>query len=198
LALLLKNADTEKIQLKLNRQNNTLLEKVLSLHGNLSQRIDCAIELLKRADFENIQQVLTRLSEIGGGVDQKHKVFMTWDQVRELRQTELISFGSHTVHHQILTTLEKVKIKRELWESKQNLIREQAVAPNAISFCYPNGNYSNEIKKMVQEAGYAMACTTQAGINGPNSDRFALRRVGIHQDMGAHAGLLGCRLLGLL
>ena len=54
----------------------------------------------------------------------------------------LVSSGSHTVAHKILTTLTDDEIRNELIESRKKLIAEQVVDPSFIPFCYPNGNYN--------------------------------------------------------
>ena len=109
----------------------------------------------------------------------------------------LVTFGSHTVNHLILTTLTEQEVGRELDESRERLLREGVVGSEFIPFCYPNGNYTARITEMVREAGYSMAVTTKKGWNGIGCDPYALRRVGIHQDISSTEALFGCRVTGI-
>ena len=113
-------------------------------------------------------------------------------------QSGLITFGSHTVSHKILTTLADEEINDELMKSKEKLISEDVVDPSFIYFCYPNGNYNERIAGMVKEAGYNVAVTTSHGWNLRNADPFQLRRIGIHQDMTSTEAMFGCRVVGVL
>lgn len=123
---------------------------------------------------------------------------MNCSEVREMLNSGLVSFGSHTVTHQILTTLDDATIKRELLASRAKLLQKQVVDSAFISFCYPNGNYSDKIVRMVKDADYNLAVTTQKGWNHQGSDPFTLRRIGIHQDMASTIPLFACRIAGFI
>lgn len=89
------------------------------------------------------------------------------------------------------------EIRDELANSRKRLISEKAVDPVFIPFSYPNGNYTDRIAKMVRDAGYDLAVTTENGWNHNRSDLFALKRISIHQDMTSTEAMLGCRILGI-
>ena len=72
----------------------------------------------------------------------------------------LVSFGSHTHNHRILVHLNEEEVREELVLSKKILLREGAVDPSFIPFCYPNGNLNERIAGMVREAGYHAAVST--------------------------------------
>jgi len=101
---------------------------------------------------------------------------LTSSKIREMGEAG-ISFGSHTVHHQILTRISPRLAQEEIRESKLQL--ERILSREVKGFCYPNGgvgDFNDVIKSMVQHAGFQYACTTVEGVNGPGRDRFALRR----------------------
>lgn len=177
--------------------DDPLVKMILRVKTSLPQWIEYSINLLKKQREARIEETLDKLAELAGWVQKTDQLFLTWNQVREIQKSGLVNFGSHTVRHQMLTNLGSKEVQAELQESRQRLTQELAVQPETIPFCYPNGNYSMQIKDLVQAAGYSSACTTQSGINTPACDRFALKRVAVHQDMSAHEGLLGCRLLGI-
>jgi peptidoglycan/xylan/chitin deacetylase (PgdA/CDA1 family) len=198
LALILQRL--ERTSSKNNGQScpeDPLVKIILSVKTSLQQWIEYSINLLKKHREKRIEEILDQLADYAGWVQEADRIFLTWDEVREIQRSGLVNFGSHTVRHEMLTNLDSKEVQNELQESRQRLIQELEVQPETIPFCYPNGNYSLWIKDLVQAAGYSSACTTQSGINTPDCDRFVLKRVAVHQDMSAHEGLLGCRLLDI-
>ena len=91
-----------------------------------------------------------------------------------------ISFGSHTVSHQILTRLTNEEIVREIRDSKDTL--ESRLDQKISSFAYPVGtraDFNDEIMEIVKACKYTCACSNMYGMNGENADIFALKRIGI-------------------
>ena len=85
----------------------------------------------------------------------------------------------------------------ELIKSRDKLIAEHIVDTLFIPFCYPHGNYNENIAGMVKEAGYSLAVSTKNGWNNAEPDLFTLRRIGIHQDMTSTKAMFGCRIAGI-
>ena len=175
-----------------------LVNQLEELKGSRESRLEKAIAMLKGYRNDEIREVLSELA-VRWQLDPKPpgRAFLSWKEVREMTQSGLITFGSHTVGHKILTTLTEDEINTELVESRKRLIDEQAVDPSFIPFCYPNGNYNKKIAVMVKNAGYDLAVTTKKGWNNSESDPFTLRRIGIHQDMTSTDAMFGCRITGI-
>ena len=64
--------------------------------------------------------------------------FLTWDQVREMYQYG-INFGSHSISHRSLSTMDKLQISRELSLSKQRM--ETEIGAEINGFAFPYGTY---------------------------------------------------------
>ena len=111
--------------------------------------------------------------------DGEHRSFVNWDEVNSINEPD-ISFGSHTINHPILTNEQTDVIEDEICRSKE--IIEKETGRDVIHFCYPNGNYNEEIRKVVS-GSYKSACTTRAGFVSRGSDIYALNRIGINQEM---------------
>ncbi|MDP2830799.1 MAG: hypothetical protein Q8O02_00950, partial [Candidatus Omnitrophota bacterium] len=47
----------------------------------------------------------------------------------------------------------------------------------AVYFCYPIGGFNEIVKKLVKEASYKGACTTNRGADRFNRDVYELKRV---------------------
>jgi peptidoglycan/xylan/chitin deacetylase (PgdA/CDA1 family) len=176
----------------------SVLNKLLSLKGPMELRVDTAIRLLKNYSNEEIERTITTLSSTWGlSPHPPGRALLSWEEVREMGRSGLITFGSHTASHRILTTLKETEIEQELKKSNQKLLFEKVVDPAFIPFSYPNGNYNERIAVMVRDAGYSLAVTTEDGWNHHGSNFFCLRRVSIHQDMTSTDGMLGSRIVGI-
>lgn len=184
---------------KCNRASvNAIVNQLEKLKGSQESRLEEAIKILKGYRDDEINEILLELSERWDLYQKPSgRAFINWEEVREMAQSGLVTFGSHTVAHKILTTLADQEIRDELIESRKRLITEQVVDPSFIPFCYPNGNHNDRIVCMVKDTGYDLAVTTKKGWNNPESDPFILRRIGIHQDMTSTDAMFCCRIAGI-
>jgi peptidoglycan/xylan/chitin deacetylase (PgdA/CDA1 family) len=143
------------------------------------------IEALKALDHESILTVIHEIaSEAGIPETDLHpddNMMLNWEQVAEMSRGG-IEIGSHGCSHRILTHLEQAEVKRELTCSKE--IIESKLGRKIDIFSYPNGDYDSKIKDLVREAGYALAVATRGNTEDKGMiDIFALKRVGVHQDI---------------
>jgi peptidoglycan/xylan/chitin deacetylase (PgdA/CDA1 family) len=83
--------------------------------------------------------------------------------------------GSHTLTHPFLTRLPPAKAREEIMAGRKKL--EDLFGRPIRHFCYPYGDWNKAVRDLVEEAGYATACTTEFGVNGKRVDRFGLQRI---------------------
>jgi peptidoglycan/xylan/chitin deacetylase (PgdA/CDA1 family) len=105
--------------------------------------------------------------------DEERYGMMTWAQLYSMDRT-LISIGSHTVNHPILTTLDPADLSYEIQEGRRWL--EQRLQRPIIHFCYPNGDYNGAVCNLVRQC-YECAVTCEKGDVRPGDDLHSLRRV---------------------
>jgi len=80
---------------------------------------------------------------------------LTDAQIKEMVDSGLIMFGSHTVNHYDMTTLTYDEMIEELKTSKADVER---VSGQAVTcFAYPHGAYNDDAKRAVEECGYLLA-----------------------------------------
>ncbi len=176
-----------------------LIYKINGLQGIFEKQLERGIAILKQYPLQIVEKVIRELTLIWSvELIGESPNFVDWDEIHEMLDSGLISFGSHTAGHQILTTLEKPDIEKELSTSRRKLLDHGVVDTSFIPFCYPNGNYSQEIATMVCNAGYHMAVTTQKGWNRFEENMFILKRIGIHQDVTSTIPLFSCRLTDII
>ncbi len=102
--------------------------------------------------------------------------FLTWDQIKVMMNSGLVSIGSHTRTHVYLPDYPDFKkVEDEVVTSKR--IIEEKIGKKVEYFCYPSGGFTYEIKDLLRRAGYKGACTTNRGRDRYNKDVFELKRV---------------------
>jgi peptidoglycan/xylan/chitin deacetylase (PgdA/CDA1 family) len=105
---------------------------------------------------------------------------LSWDDMREMNNDDLISFGSHTVTHPILSKCNKEQQRKELIFSQQRIREELGIDCNL--FAYPNGeinDFNQWTVELLKELGYVCAVTTQTGyIADLYRNKYTLNRFG--------------------
>ncbi|HEX3011777.1 MAG TPA: polysaccharide deacetylase family protein, partial [Syntrophomonadaceae bacterium] len=92
-------------------------------------------------------------------IEPKNKM-MNWAQIREMNANGII-IGSHTLDHLHLTHISYAEAKRQIAESKEVL--QHGLGKEVQYFCYPYGDVSPSIAKLVQESGYKAATAINPG-----------------------------------
>ena len=104
-------------------------------------------------------------------------------EIREMTGSGLVSIGSHTCSHVIMTACPPEEMKAELQASKQHV--EEWTARPCTLFSYPNGgtgDFNDASAKILKDLGYLCALTTIIGTNKASADIFKLKRLNIHND----------------
>jgi peptidoglycan/xylan/chitin deacetylase (PgdA/CDA1 family) len=154
------------------------------------------VSSLKSVSGQEIEKLISRLAALCEDLevsDQKRPDFMSWDQVREMC-SKGISFGSHSIHHSILT-VDQQNIAWEIGHSKT--IIQDALGQTIQTFSYPNGNYNAAISRVVKESGYRAAFGTFPGFIDTDIDRFGINRTNIQEGMTSTIPLFAARLAAL-
>jgi peptidoglycan/xylan/chitin deacetylase (PgdA/CDA1 family) len=86
-------------------------------------------------------------------------------------------FGSHTRFHPILPSCSTAEAAGEVTGSKAEI--ESLIGVQCNHFAYPNGCYTEREVGLARDAGYASARTVDIGWNGPRTDPYKLRILGV-------------------
>jgi len=109
---------------------------------------------------------------------------LDWDQIIAMRDSGLVEFGSHTCTHRIVGRCSRDVAFEELFNSRRLI--EERIGGRCDLFCYPNGtpgDFTPESEALAREAGYRSTLTTVAGWNAANASPFALRRLGVNNEL---------------
>jgi poly-beta-1,6-N-acetyl-D-glucosamine N-deacetylase len=115
---------------------------------------------------------------------------MTKEQVAELGDHPLITIGSHSVSHPLLTQCTDEQVEYELRESRRILAELTGSAVDL--FAYPSGDYDNRVLETVRSCGYRAAFAVDPRCQG--EPRLEIPRIGIYQCSLAY---LSAKLSGL-
>lgn len=114
------------------------------------------------------------LSEVGRPQDDR----LSWDEIKTMQDSGIITFGSHTLTHPLLPSVNsESELKKEIFDSKR--ILEEKLGRKVNAFSYPAGRFNARIRQLVMAAGYELAVTTNPGKKFANEDIFALKRLRI-------------------
>jgi peptidoglycan/xylan/chitin deacetylase (PgdA/CDA1 family) len=111
------------------------------------------------------------------------RLCMTWTDVRDL-QRQGISFGSHTVSHPQLHTLDRERIREEVLCSRQTI--EEKTGSAVDSFAYPyafpqtDKSFKAMLRGTLEECGYRFGVCTRIGRAGVTSDPLFLERLPVN------------------
>jgi hypothetical protein len=117
---------------------------------------------------------------INNGSRFKGEKCLSWDEVRELHRKG-IKFGSHTVTHPQLKTLNTKQIEYEVRKSKEDI--EDNLGESTDSFSYPykfpeeDKNFTMYLRDLLNKYGYKNGVSTILGIAKNGNNNFFLKRI---------------------
>ncbi|MBU2540607.1 MAG: polysaccharide deacetylase family protein [Candidatus Omnitrophica bacterium] len=107
--------------------------------------------------------------------------YLTWPQVKKLSDSSLVDIGSHTLNHTFLPDLKGREESLIMQISGSKEILEDILKVPIDSFSYPAGGFNKNIRRIVEESGYRVAVATKPGLDYPDDDIFALKRLRISE-----------------
>lgn len=159
----------------------SVLDGLLASSGQGKNRshIEQTIEELKRLPAhernQRIEQIVAEHLDTQPSSAVDHT--MRWEEVAQLHRGG-VTFGSHTCTHEILTTIPLAKAEEEVTTSREH-VEEKLGAPCRL-FSYPNGDCSEAVRGLVQQAGYKFAFLNQRpGIWTKSCDPYLIPRVNV-------------------
>ena len=157
--------------------------------------LEQAVPILERLQMP--AQIYLATAVIDGGARfgwyREQPPLLTWDEVRDLARTELISFGAQSRTHPILTHLSDDEAWEEISGAKRDL--EEQLKRSVTTFCYPGGLFRDREQDYVRRAGFAAGITCEPGVNTKDQPREALLRTMI--DRRDSIGDFHAKLAGL-
>jgi peptidoglycan/xylan/chitin deacetylase (PgdA/CDA1 family) len=135
------------------------------------------LEPLAHSNFKAVQflvaDLLGRCNEWDMALGEAREPMMDASQVRDWLAAGH-EIGSHTLTHPYLTKLSEAQAREEIGASRRKL--EDLFGRAVEHFCYPYGDWNEQLRDLVAAAGYKTACTTEPGVNTAANSPWALKR----------------------
>lgn len=123
------------------------------------------LELVKN----NLAATVFIVTGLVGGAD-----YLTWDQIREMAGSGLITFANHTWSHKNLSSADEEKLKYEV-RTAQEQLEDRGLGP-VTAFAYPYGTQTKASEEVFKELGIKTAFTTIPGSYQCAKLPYAMRR----------------------
>jgi peptidoglycan/xylan/chitin deacetylase (PgdA/CDA1 family) len=111
-------------------------------------------------------------------VDRRSSAFLTWDQIREMRDAGN-DIGAHSASHLHMTEADAETNRAEMTRSLKRLKEELGAAPEL--FAYPYGEASLAVWDVVREFGFSTAFGQHSGAAHATSQPFYLPRFALNE-----------------
>lgn len=151
---------------------------ILTFDDGFADFFTAALPLLRRYDFPATLYISTafingtsRWLRIPG---ETARPMLSWEQLAAI-SIGRIECGAHSHSHPQLDILPLAAARDEIVRSKQ--ILEDHLGKEVSSFAYPFGYYTNQVRQLVQEAGYTSACAVKHAMSSASDDPFSLTRL---------------------
>jgi len=153
------------------------------------EKLKCLPDGIKQLMIEK----LAKIAQVDIPAELGKNLVLSWKEICEMSNGGIF-FGSHTVHHPILTNIELDQAKWEITQSRVTI--KEKVKQEVNLFSYPNGNYNTKLEKIVRGTGFTCAVTIKPNkLINANDDVYALSRLEALEDMSKFkamlSGLLG-------
>jgi len=98
-------------------------------------------------------------------IDISHEAPLTWEMIKEMHASGLLTVGAHTVNHYALSKLSMSDLENEMAESRRVIKERAGVVPE--HFAYPFGDAGSAALrefKAAEKLGFTTAVTTRKGV----------------------------------
>jgi len=115
-------------------------------------------------------------------VDNGSSKNLTWDQIREMTDSGLVSIGHHSVTHLHMASASQERNINEIENAFQRFEKELGKRP--VLLAYPYGEASLDVIKLVRNARLEAAFGQHSGVIGGIGDMFYLPRFAMNEKYG--------------
>ena len=172
-----------------------LLEKIVKENTSLElsgKHFNCATEEEKIDTFEAVIQEIYQqeetpievlsdcLQKYAAGIESTDDVALSWGELQEMLDSGLLTIGSHSVTHPMLTKITLGKVEQELMASKKRI--EEQLGVEVRHFSYPHSAYSEQMFDVLKRCGYTSAAMGYGGNIRYGADKMMLNRRYIVQE----------------
>ena len=124
---------------------------------------------------EPMADVMHRLTTSSPQTELSREFSLTWNQINEMVASGLCTLGSHTLSHPGLTRIPKEQMRKELEESRKNILQRFPLL-SVNHFSYPHSMHDPNIRDSVAACGYQSAVLGYGGSIHYGGNNYMLYR----------------------
>lgn len=113
-------------------------------------------------------------------LDRETAPYMTWDELREMAESDLVTIGHQTASHPSMPQESLERNEEEIRRANARFKKELGQVPEL--FAYPYGESSTEVQELVADAGFTAAFGQHSGAVGVTLNRFNLPRFALNEN----------------
>lgn len=142
---------------------------LLTIDDGLKTTQTIAFPILKKFGFPAVIFINTDNIK-----DVQNQNNMTWEELRELKDSGLIGIESHSVSHDDLTKISDEQLTTEMEESKRLI--QSMLGITSTAFAYPYGLFNRKTIDTMKQYGYKTGFTVIRGGNAFFFNHYSLNR----------------------
>lgn len=112
-------------------------------------------------------------------LDRETAPYMTWDELREMAESDLVTIGHQTASHPSMPQESLERNEEEIRRANARFKKELGQVPEL--FAYPYGESSTAVQELVEESGFKAAFGQHSGAIGVTLNRFNLPRFALNE-----------------
>ncbi|WP_081649701.1 polysaccharide deacetylase family protein [Fodinicurvata sediminis] len=112
-------------------------------------------------------------------LDRETAPYMTWDELREMAESDLVTIGHQTASHPSMPQESLERNEEEIRRANARFKKELGQVPEL--FAYPYGESSTAVQELVAASGFTAAFGQHSGAIGVTLNRFNLPRFALNE-----------------
>ncbi len=115
-----------------------------------------------------------------GAINKKDN-YLTWDMIREMKDSGLVGFGAHTFNHIDARLIDESNVDVEIYKSNNIIFTETGI--NVKDFCFPYGYYDKRILNYLKKLDvYKRIYTSDGRKVTKYGNLYIIGRIGIENE----------------
>jgi len=115
-------------------------------------------------------------------ITSNHSNYMSWDQIRELRDTGLVTIGGHSWSHEYFVNMKLGDVKQDIQKSHQDYQKQLKKIPDLYAHTF--GETSSDIIKIIRDFNYKVIFGQHSGVISQNENINYLPRFSLNENYG--------------
>ena len=115
-------------------------------------------------------------------ISNNHPNYMNWDQIRELRDSGLVTIGGHSWSHEYFVDMKLEEVKQDIQKSHDDYKNQLKKVPDLYAHTF--GETSSDIIKIIRDFNYKIIFGQHSGVISQNENINYLPRFSLNENYG--------------